>query len=237
MKHTEQKSYFDGVNITRVPILRQNLKSTARESSENPPLKRPSLQKCGKGSEQHVSNRLALRNFYNSKNRVRLKRMCEMQNDRFRRRLCVKERTFLIGKKAGHALSCSTTKGFRRYGGKWKQCMHGMNVNVRITNENMTSQTCMYCFSKLVHSIHRKMINDKEIKKKVKGYFLCRNPDCVLMLNQKAETFPELSAKISHCNTDFINKTASFLNARKCWDIGLDANNQGKSKTFEKNGY
>ncbi|ORE21191.1 hypothetical protein BCV71DRAFT_277222, partial [Rhizopus microsporus] len=80
----------------------------------------------------------------------------------------------------------STTKGFRRYGGKWKQCMHGMNVNVRITNENMTSQTCMYCFSKLVHSIHRKMINDKEIKKKVKGYFLCRNPDCVLMLNQKA---------------------------------------------------
>ena len=43
MKHTEQKSYFDGVNITRVPILRQNLKSTASESSENPPLKRPRL--------------------------------------------------------------------------------------------------------------------------------------------------------------------------------------------------
>ncbi|ORE22655.1 hypothetical protein BCV71DRAFT_252752 [Rhizopus microsporus] len=40
MKHTEQKSYFDGVNITRVPILRQNLKRTASESSENPPLKR-----------------------------------------------------------------------------------------------------------------------------------------------------------------------------------------------------
>ncbi|CEI97792.1 hypothetical protein RMCBS344292_11917 [Rhizopus microsporus] len=43
MKHTEQKSYFDGVNITRVPILRQNLKRTASESSENPSLKRPRL--------------------------------------------------------------------------------------------------------------------------------------------------------------------------------------------------
>ncbi|ORE01571.1 hypothetical protein BCV72DRAFT_339325 [Rhizopus microsporus var. microsporus] len=40
MKHTEQKIYFDGVNITRDPILRQNLKRTASESSENPPLKR-----------------------------------------------------------------------------------------------------------------------------------------------------------------------------------------------------
>ena len=102
--------------------------------------------------------------------------------------------------------------------------------------------------------------NDKEIKKKVKESFLCRNPDCVLVLNQKAdkrrdnlsalaigqngqcyllfqETFPELSTKISHCNTDFINKTASFFNARECWDIGHDANNRGKSKAFEKNGY
>ena len=49
--------------------------------------------------QQHVSNRLALRNFYNSKKRVKLKRTCEMQNDRFRRRLCAKERMFLIRKK------------------------------------------------------------------------------------------------------------------------------------------
>ena len=33
--------------------------------------------------QQHVSNRLALRNFYNSKKRVRLKRTYEMQNNRF----------------------------------------------------------------------------------------------------------------------------------------------------------
>ncbi|CEI91142.1 hypothetical protein RMCBS344292_14001 [Rhizopus microsporus] len=324
MEHTEQKSYFDGANITRVPILRQSLKRTASESSENPPLKRPrlvpssmamkagdidigsgyynvrrKLEKAKKSTEgkavqaiennlskldlkmatsveqaidihqQHVSNRLALRNFYNSKKRVKLKRTCEMQNDRFRKRLCAKERTFLIGKKeAGLTLSCSseteargvgsTIKGYKRYGGKWKQCMHGMNINVCITNENMTSQIYMYCFSKLDHPIHRKVIKGKDIKTKVKRLFLCRNPDCVLVSSKKAakprdnlsalpigpsglclllsqETFPELSAKISHCNTEFINKTASFLNARECWDTGHDASNRGKSKTFEKN--
>ena len=105
-----------------------------------------------------------------------------------------------------------------------------MNVNVCITNESMTFQACIYCFSKLDNPIHRKTIKDKEIKTKVKGSFLCQNLDCVLVSNKKAvkprddlfvfaiglsglysllfqETFPELSAKISHCNTDFLNKT------------------------------
>ncbi|CEG68071.1 hypothetical protein RMATCC62417_04398 [Rhizopus microsporus] len=167
--------------------------------------------------QQHVSNRLALRNFYNSK-----ESQIEMQNDRFRRRLCAKERTFLIGKKVkGRSRPCpimfigdrgtgvgSTIKGYRRYGGKWKQCIHGMNINVCITNENMTSQTCMYCFSKLDHPIHRKKINDKEIKTNVKALFLCRNPDCVLVLNKKAI------------------KSRDSLSALA---IGLDANNRGKS--------
>ncbi|CEI91583.1 hypothetical protein RMCBS344292_05867 [Rhizopus microsporus] len=129
----------------------------------------------------------------------------------------------------------STTKGFRRYGGKWKQEFHEMDVNVCITNDSMMSQACIYCFSKLVNTIHRKTIKDKEIKTKVKGSFLCRDPDYVLVSNKKVvklrddlsaaaiglsslcsllfqETFPELSTKISQSSTKFINKTASFLN-------------------------
>ena len=194
-----------------------------------------------------------------------------MQNDSFRRRLCAKERMFLIGKKGknhsnirlmnttyyiNYLIKCksrpcpvifignrgtgigSTTKEFRRYGEKWKQELHGMNVNVCIAKDSMTSQTCIYCFSKLVNPMPRKTIKDKEIKTKVKGSFLCRDPDYVLVSNKKAikprddlsavaidlsglssllsqETFPELSAKISQSNTEFINKTASFLNKRE----------------------
>ncbi|PHZ11382.1 uncharacterized protein RHIMIDRAFT_257389 [Rhizopus microsporus ATCC 52813] len=168
--------------------------------------------------QQYVSNRLAPRNFYNSKKRAQLKRAYEVQNNRFRRRLCAKERTCLIGKKGkkhssirlmntkyyinylvkGKSRLCpvmftgdrntrvgSKTKGFRRYGGKWKQELHGMNVNVCITNENI-SQTCIYCFSKLDNPIHRKMIKDKEIKTQIKESFLCQNSGDVLVSNKKA---------------------------------------------------
>ncbi|ORE04625.1 hypothetical protein BCV72DRAFT_312503 [Rhizopus microsporus var. microsporus] len=53
------------------------------------------------------------------------------------------------------------------------------------------SQTCMYCFSKLDHPIHRKVIKGKDIKTKVKGSFLCRNPDCALVSNKKKLPNPE----------------------------------------------
>ncbi|CEI94993.1 hypothetical protein RMCBS344292_09194 [Rhizopus microsporus] len=66
----------------------------------------------------------------------------------------------------------STIKGYRRYGRKWKQELHGMYVNVCIINKNMTSQTCIYCFSKLDNPMHRKTIKDKEIKKKSQRVFL-----------------------------------------------------------------
>ncbi|KAL4213480.1 hypothetical protein AB4K20DRAFT_1975012 [Rhizopus microsporus] len=257
MKHTEQKIYFDDINITRAPILRQSLKRSASKISENSPLKRPRLKKAEGRTVQAIENNLAkldlkmtttvgqamniYQSFYNSRKRIRHKRTCEVQNDSFRRRLCAKERMFLIGKKADHVLGTgigSTTKEFRRYGEKWKQELHGMNVNVCIAKDSMTSQTCIYCFSKLVNPMPRKTIKDKEIKTKVKGSFLCRDPDYVLVSNKKAikprddlsavaidlsglssllsqETFPELSAKISQSNTEFINKTASFLNKRE----------------------
>ncbi|ORE19630.1 hypothetical protein BCV71DRAFT_162879, partial [Rhizopus microsporus] len=77
-------------------------------------------------------------------------------------------------------------KGIQTIWGKWKQELHGMNVNVCITNESMTFQACIYCFSKLDNPIHRKTIKDKEIKTKVKGSFLCQNLDCVLVSNKKA---------------------------------------------------
>jgi hypothetical protein len=51
-----------------------------------------------KEAQEIYQQYLALRNFYNLK-RARLKRTCEVQDGRFQRRLCAKERTFLIGKK------------------------------------------------------------------------------------------------------------------------------------------
>lgn len=42
-------------------------------------------------------------------------------------------------------------KGFGWYGGRWKENIYGEVVNVCIINENLTSQTCVFCFDSLNH--------------------------------------------------------------------------------------
>ncbi|KAI8091844.1 hypothetical protein BDF21DRAFT_332801 [Thamnidium elegans] len=45
----------------------------------------------------------------------------------------------------------SRVKGFRRFRGKWKEEIHSEAVNECLTNENLTSQTYVFCFDRLVH--------------------------------------------------------------------------------------
>ncbi|ORE10887.1 hypothetical protein BCV72DRAFT_195294, partial [Rhizopus microsporus var. microsporus] len=79
----------------------------------------------------------------------------------------------------------SRIEGFHRYGGKWKQMIQGKYTNVCITDEYMTPQTCLYCFSKLSHPIQRKTEKERQISFKSKGSLLCRNPNCVIVKNNK----------------------------------------------------
>ncbi|ORE10598.1 hypothetical protein BCV72DRAFT_313000, partial [Rhizopus microsporus var. microsporus] len=53
--------------------------------------------------------------------------------------------------------------------------------NVCITDEFMTSQACLCCFSKLNH-----LYTKKDGKRKSKGSLLCGNPKCVIVKNNKA---------------------------------------------------
>ncbi|KAI9248110.1 hypothetical protein EDC94DRAFT_352320 [Helicostylum pulchrum] len=55
----------------------------------------------------------------------------------------------------------SRIKVHLRYGGKWKQDIHGKYTSVCITNENNTSQTCVYCYNKLNHPSHAKKIKGR----------------------------------------------------------------------------
>ncbi|PHZ07482.1 uncharacterized protein RHIMIDRAFT_274513, partial [Rhizopus microsporus ATCC 52813] len=132
----------------------------------------------------------------------------------------------------------SRIKRYQRYGGDWKQKLHEQETQVCITNENMTSQTCVYCFSKLDHPIHKRMIKGKEITVTSKGPFICRNPKCVLVTKRQPvksrdtlsaltvgllglsyilfhRTFPCCETSLSQSSTEFTNITSSFLNARE----------------------
>ncbi|OAD00506.1 hypothetical protein MUCCIDRAFT_185348 [Mucor lusitanicus CBS 277.49] len=210
------------------------------------------------------SNSGALQAFYDSPARRAENRHLELHNKTQRNKICASERQFVVQHKkeessgpAGEGSSRrkpkpkpimmigdsdlgvgSTIKGYRRYGGTWKQNLQGGNTHVCCTSEYMTSQTCMYCFSKLTHPTSKQLVKGKVVTKKVAGAFVCLNPDCVLQqfgrnvfardklsalaiglsgVNQLLfqATFPQLSRKFSDTSTDFINKTASFRSGRE----------------------
>lgn len=91
------------------------------------------------------------------KKKASAKRKIEILDYKFRHRLCTKERkgmkegkkhlAMLIGDR-GTGVG-SAVKGHCRYGGTWKQKIHGQSTTTCITNENKTSQTCIYCFHPL----------------------------------------------------------------------------------------
>ncbi|KAI9354377.1 hypothetical protein BD770DRAFT_324854 [Pilaira anomala] len=132
----------------------------------------------------------------------------------------------------------SSIKGHLKYGGKWKHKVHGRYTHAVITNENFTSQTCLYCFGKLDHPNHTKLLKGKEVLHKSKGSFICRNQNCALVTNKKAtkcrddlsalaigisglstilfkETLPAFQMKFSQFNTEqFLKYTATFINRK-----------------------
>jgi hypothetical protein len=182
---------------------------------------------------------------------IRVKRSVEITDKKFREKICSAERNhcrhpgasqdngklkpliMFIGDR-GFGIG-SRIKGHLRYGGKWKQLIHGLNTTVCITNEEFTSQTCVYCFSKLSKPVHTMKKDGKTTQKTINGAFLCTNPNCISLKNARAtqtrdsvsamaialkglstllfgETLPEFRRlQISQFYTDFITNTSSFL--------------------------
>jgi hypothetical protein len=80
----------------------------------------------------------------------------------------------------------SKIKGHRRFGGFWKQKIHSKYTTVLVTNENKTSQICVYCFSSIVHPKREVIVKGKRVYKEVNGSFMCTNPKCVSVIAGKS---------------------------------------------------
>ncbi|KAL0097138.1 hypothetical protein J3Q64DRAFT_1711616 [Phycomyces blakesleeanus] len=133
------------------------------QESESAPV--ASIDMAIRNFRAKYDQRRSLRDFYNSPKIINKKRHVEIQQHRYRHHLCRRERLEL--KHSENKLSSkkplilfigdrgtgtgSRIKGFRKYGGKWKQNINGEAVNVCITNECNTSQTCIFCFSPLTN--------------------------------------------------------------------------------------
>ncbi|GAA5814100.1 hypothetical protein MFLAVUS_007590 [Mucor flavus] len=80
----------------------------------------------------------------------------------------------------------SGIKGFRTYGERWKENIHGEATTVCVTNGKFASQTCLYCFLKLPRPVHRVVKGDQKFDRTSKGLFWCTNPLCVSVRYKRA---------------------------------------------------
>ena len=198
--------------------------------------------------QEQTKHRKHYRRFYYSKGRANQQYAYELQKARFIDRLCSRERG-VLGKNKMNSLvmfigdrgegTGSRLKGFLRYGGKWKPKVHSRYSTVCITNEYNTSQTCVFCFQKLLHP--KKLITKKDGSKFVKsvnGSFHCVNHLCPLVVNARSiqardrvsalaiavsglsslvlgETVPPFNYKFSDNTDTFNHLAASFLNKKQ----------------------
>jgi hypothetical protein len=185
----------------------------------------------------------SLRDFYYSQARLKDTRHYKLQKRKVLDQLCSEERSYVTGRSKkkpvlfvgdrGYGVG-SRIKSFLKYGGIWKPKTHSLYTTVCVTNENNTSQTCPFCYKKLVHPIKITKEGTKKSLKSVNGTFVCNNPKCISVKADQShhsrgqvsalsiglsglgslffsETFPEFSTKISQSHTGFNQKAITFL--------------------------
>ncbi|KAI8875664.1 hypothetical protein K501DRAFT_280152 [Backusella circina FSU 941] len=102
----------------------------------------------------------------------------------------------------------------------WKQELHGRNTTVCITNEYKTSQTCVYCFSPIVHPPQRLVIKNKEVLKEFSGASQCINPACVSVVSQEIVYYP-WPLDFQDCQLYYIRKRFRCLPLRSSVNLIL----------------
>ena len=141
--------------------------------------------------QQHEQCREPLRAFYYSNSMCKKRRSMELSKQKAHDRIAAAERK-ASGYKPATKVPGSTDKtlllfvgdrgfgvgsrikGHQRFGGTWKQQIHGRYTPTMVTNEYNSSQTCLFCFRKLSHPMK---VVEGEVKATT-GSFVCLNDQC-----------------------------------------------------------
>ncbi|GAA5803914.1 hypothetical protein HPULCUR_009399 [Helicostylum pulchrum] len=152
------------------------------------------IQEVDDMMDNKYKHRNDIRNFYYSNVRIKQKRRTEIQQKKCFDRTCSSERQFTSSKGnkqpimlTGDRGYCnnSSIKGYLRYGGVWKPKLHSLYTSVAVTNENLTSQTCVFCFKKTTHPFKVLKTKNGTLVKEVRGTAVCSNKHCILALKHE----------------------------------------------------
>ncbi|CEP14831.1 hypothetical protein [Parasitella parasitica] len=167
--------------LARLTILGQQVANYEADLSQSIGIQHCStFGKLETAFDQYSQAKTSVRKFYHSKSNAKKKRRYELAKGKYYDRLAAKERRFthastpimFIGDR-GHAV-VSPFKGHLRFGGHWKELCHSRYTPTLITNEHNSSQTCLWCFSKLSHPY---TALDGQVKM-TNGSFICLNAAC-----------------------------------------------------------
>ncbi|KAI9269623.1 hypothetical protein EDC94DRAFT_556671 [Helicostylum pulchrum] len=152
------------------------------------------IQEVDDMMDNKYKHRNDIRNFYYSNVRIKQKRRTEIQQKKRFDRTCSSERQFTLSKEnkqpimlTGDRGYChnSSIKGHLKYGSVWKPRLHSLYMSVAVTNENLTSQTCVFCFKKTTHPFKVSKTKNGTLVKKVRGTAVCSNKHCILALKHE----------------------------------------------------
>ena len=90
-------------------------------------------------------------------------------------------------------------------------------LQVSMTNENNTSQTCVYCFHKLQRPKQLIQVKGKTTYRNMKGAFHCLNPECPSVRNSRGvsgrDKLSALAIAISGITTLLLHETLSAFSS------------------------
>ncbi|KAI8636100.1 hypothetical protein BD408DRAFT_356292, partial [Parasitella parasitica] len=115
----------------------------------------------------HIQHRSSIRNFYYGNSNAKRSRRLELTKSTFYDTIASKERRFMGAQQSfmyigdrGHKFG-SAIKVYQRFGELWEEKRHARYTSPVITNEH--NLTCLFCFSKLAHSIFSNKISTMAI--------------------------------------------------------------------------
>ncbi|KAI8098875.1 uncharacterized protein BX664DRAFT_8905 [Halteromyces radiatus] len=147
--------------------------------------------------------RTPMRDIYHSKAMIRERKAGKLQKQRVYARTITEERRFLKGDSKYLVMAIgnmgtgvgSRITGHHRRGGKWHLKKNSQRGAVMLTDEHLSSQTCVFCFSKVI----RQMRKTDGKYRKVNGGSVCVNKDCWAVKNCSSTQGRDIQAALAIC--------------------------------------
>ncbi|EPB84962.1 hypothetical protein HMPREF1544_08240 [Mucor circinelloides 1006PhL] len=145
---------------------------------------------------EHEQCREPIRSLYYSNSQCKKKRRLGLSKIKHQERKSSNhEKPIMFVFDRGHDVG-SHIRGHQRFGGAWKQKLHGRYTPTLITNEYNSSQTCLFCFHKLSHPMVASQRQQDQKHKRIICLSECSMPPMHRLSSAEIKSLPWQSVSL-----------------------------------------